>query len=123
MADPPTGIPKAAAVPRIPKSEITLQLVLTTTLALIATTVVLGRLCIRRFYIGKVELDDWVLLVAWIFLMGFTGTQIASVPLAYTLSNNIEKGVFDQRAVILKADARISSDISVAVGFFVDQHG
>ncbi|KAF3182744.1 hypothetical protein EYR41_005243 [Orbilia oligospora] len=98
----PTSVENPKGLPPILKSEIKLQLALTTALAVITTIVVLGRLYIRRFYIGKVELNDWVLLLAWIFLIGFTGTQLASVPTAYTLSDHLEQGVFDPDAITLK---------------------
>ncbi|KAF3187116.1 hypothetical protein TWF788_002694 [Orbilia oligospora] len=98
----PTSVENPKGLPPILKSEIKLQLALTTALAVITTIVVFGRLYIRRFYIGKVELNDWVLLLAWIFLIGFTGTQIASVPTAYTLSDQLEQGIFDPDAITLK---------------------
>ncbi|KAF3188865.1 hypothetical protein TWF225_003242 [Orbilia oligospora] len=81
----PTSVENPKGLPPILKSEIKLQLALTTALAVITTIVVLGRLYIRRFYIGKVELNDWVLLLAWIFLIGFTGTQLASLKYDYVL--------------------------------------
>ncbi|KAF3262986.1 hypothetical protein TWF217_000430 [Orbilia oligospora] len=72
----PTSVENPKGLPPILKSEIKLQLALTTALAVITTIVVLGRLYIRRFYIGKVELNDWVLLLAWP-LTGFFGQDIS----------------------------------------------
>ncbi|KAF3208160.1 hypothetical protein TWF679_007800 [Orbilia oligospora] len=60
----PTSVENPKGLPPILKSEIKLQLALTTALAVITTIVVFGRLYIRRFYIGKLKYD-YVLIILY----------------------------------------------------------
>ncbi|KAK6529448.1 hypothetical protein TWF281_008621 [Arthrobotrys megalospora] len=101
--------------PPIIKAEIRLQFGLTTALAILATILVLGRLSTRRFYIGKVELDDWMLLVAWIFLMGFAGAQLASVPVTYVLSDHLEVHIWEPRVIT----AKLKFDYALVIIYYI----